>query len=289
MTSGSGHLLDNSNANMTSSGSSAASSLSSSALSSISSTASSNSVAPPLVNLTHNCNGTSATPSMVMGARNTDWQTIAPPSRQSKTVGSNVALTSTDWSSLVTTKSSTNTVNGVAKIADQLCDNLNGIPLNELASSQNSLGLSIGTALVDSLSVTVDANSSSLVNGVAAAAAVASSVATVPASNLFGNQTNPIINIINNGSTCGGSGNMNGIVEDHDTSFSKNGTEILDFEPNPNGLNNRDACSNNNGNVGPLQVRILLNRKSNLFTKVTLQVTFHRPMSQEAASFVSRN
>ncbi|KAH8273025.1 hypothetical protein KR018_003562, partial [Drosophila ironensis] len=67
--------------------------------------------------------------------------------------------------------------------------NLNGITLNELASSQtqNSLGLSLE-------------GSSSLVNGVVAGAAA---------------------------------GSMLGIAgaDDHDTSFSKNGTEILDFDP----------------------------------------------------------
>ncbi|XP_016934162.2 protein Smaug isoform X1 [Drosophila suzukii] len=104
-------------------------------------------------------------------SRTNDWQTIAPPSKQlqNKLAG--------DWRGSGG-GSSSGSIN-------PLCDNLNGITLNELASSQNSLGLSLE-------------GSSSLVNGVVA-----------------------------------GAGSMLGIGggDDHDTSFSKNGTEILDFDP----------------------------------------------------------
>ncbi|XP_061388348.1 protein Smaug [Musca vetustissima] len=280
-----GLLLEN--PNMTTSGSSATSS-SSSALS-ISSTASNASVASSFGNLTPNCNSSTISQS-IMGSRNTDWQTIQPPSRhqlqqqqqqqqqlQQQTnkqpPSSSIA---SDWSSLVVKSNNNNNNNNmnnnvgsggvsaggggnaggangvgvtVGQLADQLCDNLNGITLNELASSQNSLGLNIGTSIVDSLGSVVDTNNcTSLVNGLTAASTVA---ATTP--NLFGTpiQSNPIINIINNNNNC--SSQLNGI-DDHDTSFSKNGTEILDFDPNSNTMNNCDSCSNNgNNNLGQLQ------------------------------------
>ncbi|XP_017049491.1 protein Smaug isoform X2 [Drosophila ficusphila] len=114
-------------------------------------------------------------------SRTNDWQTIAPPSKQlqHKLAG--------EWRSSGG-GSSSGSIN-------PLCDNINGITLNELASSQNSLGLSLE-------------NSSSLVNGVVA-----------------------------------GAGSMLGIAggDDHDTSFSKNGTEILDFDPVTADLG--EACS----------------------------------------------
>lgn len=278
------------NPTMTTSGSSATSS---SAMS-ISSTASNASVASSFGNLTQNCNSTTISQS-IMGSRNTDWQTIQPPSRQQQQQQQTQPSSSiaSDWSSLVVKSNNSsinnssnsgggsnatsssggggaNTVGVVAAavgsvvvgttIADQLCDNLNGITLNELASSQNSLGLNIGSSIVDSLgAVVVDTNScASLVNGLAAAAAsaTASSVATTP--NLFGTQTNPIINIINNNNNC--SSQLNGI-DDHDTSFSKNGTEILDFDPNSNAMNNCDSCSNSSSsNLGQLPVS---SRKTN--------------------------
>ncbi|XP_075164206.1 sterile alpha motif domain containing protein 4 smaug isoform X2 [Haematobia irritans] len=271
------------NPTMTTSGSSATSS-SSSALS-ISSTASNASVASSFGNLTQNCNSTTIASQSIMGSRNTDWQTIQPPSRQQQLQQQQQQQTkqtssiTSDWSSLVKSNNNNNNNNTgpinnsagnsvanvgvvvnvgnsgvVGNITDQLCDNLNGITLNELASSQNSLGLNLGTSIVDSLGGgVVDTNNcASLVNGLAAAAASAtaassSSVATTPS--LFGPQTNPIINIINNNNNC--SSQLNGI-EDHDTSFSKNGTEILDFDPNVNTMNNCDSCSNSSSNLGQL-------------------------------------
>ncbi|XP_058987835.1 protein Smaug isoform X2 [Musca domestica] len=290
----SGLLLEN--PTMTTSGSSATSS-SSSALS-ISSTASNASAASSFGNLTQNCNSTTISQS-IMGSRNTDWQTIQPPSRhqlqqqqhqqqqqhhqqQQQTNKQPPSSIASDWSSLVVksninNNNNNNSVNNngvgggggggvsagggnaggangvgvtVGQLADQLCDNLNGITLNELASSQNSLGLNIGTSIVDSLGGVVgDTNNcTSLVNGLTASV-TGSTVATTP--NLFGTQTNPIINIINNNNNC--SSQLNGI-DDHDTSFSKNGTEILDFDPNSNTMNNCDSCSNNgSNNLGQLQ------------------------------------
>lgn len=107
--------------------------------------------------------------------RSVDWQTIAPPSRHHS---KQLPRQPGEWRG---------SVSGSCGSINPLCDNLNGITLNELASSQNSLGLSLGS-------------NSSLVNGVVAGAAA--------------------------GSMLGLAGS-----EDHDTSFSKNGTEILDFEP----------------------------------------------------------
>ncbi|KAH8384375.1 hypothetical protein KR200_000088, partial [Drosophila serrata] len=124
-------------------------------------------------------------------SRTNDWQTIAPPSKQlqHKLAGNG------DWrgsggGGAGAGGSSSGSIN-------PLCDNLNGITLNELASSQNSLGLSLE-------------GSSSLVNGVVAGAAA---------------------------------GSMLGIGggDDHDTSFSKNGTEILDFDPSTADIG--EACS----------------------------------------------
>lgn len=127
-------------------------------------------------------------------SRTNDWQTIAPPSKQlqNKLAG--------DWRGSGG-GSSSGSIN-------PLCDNLNGITLNELASSQNSLGLSLE-------------GSSSLVNGVVA-----------------------------------GAGSMLGIAggDDHDTSFSKNGTEILDFDPvtadmgEACSLASSSLCGRNGGN-----------------------------------------
>lgn len=107
--------------------------------------------------------------------RSVDWQTIAPPSRHHS---KQLPRQPGEWRG---------SVSGSCGSINPLCDNLNGITLNELASSQNSLGLSLGS-------------SSSLVNGVVAGAAAGSMLGI------------------------GGS-------DDHDTSFSKNGTEILDFDP----------------------------------------------------------
>ncbi|XP_033240801.1 protein Smaug [Drosophila pseudoobscura] len=114
------------------------------------------------------------TTSSSRSSRSNDWQTIAPPSKQQQ---QQHKLTGGDWRGS----------GGSSGSINPLCDNLNGITLNELASSQNSLGLSLDS-------------SSLLVNSVVAGAAA---------------------------------GSMLGIggTEDHDTSFSKNGTEILDFEP----------------------------------------------------------
>ncbi|KAH8301097.1 hypothetical protein KR018_001793 [Drosophila ironensis] len=148
---------------VTGGGSSAASSSSSSAASS--STASCSSVA-----------------SGSRSSRTNDWQTIAPPSKHLQ------HKLSSDWRGS-SSGSGSGSGSGSSGSINPLCDNLNGITLNELASSQtqNSLGLSLE-------------GSSSLVNGVVAGAAA---------------------------------GSMLGIAgaDDHDTSFSKNGTEILDFDP----------------------------------------------------------
>ncbi|BFF99141.1 protein Smaug [Drosophila madeirensis] len=120
---------------------------------------------------------TTSTTSSSRSSRSNDWQTIAPPSKQQQQQQQQHKLTGGDWRGS----------GGSSGSINPLCDNLNGITLNELASSQNSLGLSLD-------------NSSLLVNSVVAGAAA---------------------------------GSMLGIggTDDHDTSFSKNGTEILDFEP----------------------------------------------------------
>ncbi|XP_037944173.1 protein Smaug isoform X2 [Teleopsis dalmanni] len=153
--------------------------------------------------------------------RNIDWQTIAPPNKQHHQMHSKSL---NDWTVTKPNLACGGSVN--SSIADQFCDKLNGITLNELGSSQNSLGLSIKNTLVNS-----HTESLALVNGVAAAASVSTT------QSLFGGNTNPIINIINN----------NG--DDHDTSFSKNGTEILDFEPNSN-RNSCGSCSSGNNSLG---------------------------------------
>ena len=134
-----------------------------------------------------------------------------------------------DWSNVVSKPAALISSGGGGSGGDQLCDNFSGMTLNELASSQNSLCLSIGANLVNPI-----AETSTLVNGVVAAASVSAG------QSLFGTNTNPIINIINNNNnSC--SANMNS-GDDHDTSFSKNGTEILDFEPSTN-VNSCDSCS----------------------------------------------
>lgn len=117
-------------------------------------------------------------------SRTNDWQTIAPPSKQ---LQHKLAATGGDWRGSGSGSGGTGVGSSSSGSINPLCDNLNGITLNELASSQNSLGLSLE-------------GSSSLVNGVVAGAAA---------------------------------GSMLGIGggDDHDTSFSKNGTEILDFDP----------------------------------------------------------
>ncbi|SPP85370.1 protein Smaug isoform X2 [Drosophila guanche] len=117
---------------------------------------------------------TTSTTSSSRSSRSNDWQTIAPPSKQQQ---QQHKLTGGDWRGS----------GGSSGSINPLCDNLNGITLNELASSQNSLGLSLD-------------NSSLLVNSVVAGAAAGSMLVI-------------------------------GGTDDHDTSFSKNGTEIIDFEP----------------------------------------------------------
>ncbi|XP_030373367.1 protein Smaug isoform X1 [Scaptodrosophila lebanonensis] len=203
------HLVSSGNSQhsagtMSTSGSStASSSAASSSAASCSSVASSS-----LGNLApHTCssNSNSSQTSSSHTPRGNDWQTIAPPSKQHK-IG--------DWRS-------SGGGSGSGSI-NPLCDNLNGITLNELASSQNSLGLSL--------------DSSSLVNGVVAGA-------TGSGASLFGNGNSSIIAILGGG-VAGGS-------DDHDTSFSKNGTEILDFEPDCDkcvGVSLGDASTS--GNIG---------------------------------------
>lgn len=188
----------------------------------------------------------------IASSRNADWQTIAPPSKhhqhqhhhqqqqqaqlQMQQLHPKPPLH--DWSSVIAGQSLGAGVVGMGgSVADKLCDNLNGITLNELASSQNSLGLTIGGGGHHTGAIFSE---SSLVNGVVAAAAV--SQHTAP--NIFGTNAHPIINIINNNNnSC--TSNLNN--DDHDTSFSKNGTEILDFEPTPsNPLGSCDSCISSN-------------------------------------------
>ncbi|XP_067646986.1 protein Smaug isoform X2 [Eurosta solidaginis] len=184
--------------------------------------------------------------------RNVDWQTIAPPSKQSHYTQQNSLpqpKSLPDWSLFARrdsgfSGSGVNNLSGVSSsssgsscsnrrnssIADQLCDNFNGINLNELGSSQNKIGLSLNMASISSDSAV---DESSLVNGVAAVA----TVTTTPGMpSLFGNTNNPIINIMSSSGTkdanvCDNNINKNCNNDEHDTSFSKNGTEIIDFEP----------------------------------------------------------
>ncbi|KPU78127.1 uncharacterized protein Dana_GF10132, isoform C [Drosophila ananassae] len=118
-------------------------------------------------------------------SRTNDWQTIAPPSKH-------LQHKLSDWRG-----------SGSSGSINPLCDNLNGITRNELASSQtqNSLGLTLDST-------------SSLVNGVVAGAAAGSMLGIA------------------------GGGHSG---DDHDTSFSKNGTEILDFDPTTADVG--EACS----------------------------------------------
>ncbi|XP_054731606.1 protein Smaug isoform X2 [Anastrepha obliqua] len=197
--------------------------------------------------------------------RNVDWQTIAPPSKQHQHHPLQNPLQQPkslpDWSSFVRRDSgfsSTGVCNlsGISSsssgsscsnrrnssITDQLCDNFNGINLNELGSSQNKLGLSLNIATIGS---ETHAEESSLVNGVAAAA-VATAGTGMPA--LFGNNNNPMIKIMsssgpNNAKLCASNSTNSSNNDEHDTSFSKNGTEIVDFEPHII-INVSDECNN---------------------------------------------
>ncbi|XP_055844950.1 protein Smaug [Episyrphus balteatus] len=144
------------------------------------------------------------------------WQAIAPPQQSNKAqLQSQQPVSDTpDWNVSLPT------------ISNNLCDNFSGIKINELGSSQNSLGLSIGGA-VGGVSINSAAN-------------------TTP--------------------------------EDHHTSFSRNGTEIIDFDSNntcescscaqvgyPSSLN---TCDNFNENSWGLDGKIacMKTRRSNSLT-----------------------
>ncbi|XP_055911015.1 protein Smaug isoform X2 [Eupeodes corollae] len=143
------------------------------------------------------------------------WQAIAPPQQSNKTqLQSQQPVSDTpDWNVNLPT------------ISNNLCDNFSGIKINELGSSQNSLGLSIGGTVGG-----VDINST-----------------------------------------------VNTNTEDHHTSFSRNGTEIIDFESNtcdscscaqvgfPSSLN---TCDNFNENRWSLDGKIscMKTRRSNSLT-----------------------
>ncbi|XP_011183774.1 protein Smaug isoform X1 [Zeugodacus cucurbitae] len=213
-------------------------------------------------------------------SRNVDWQTIAPPSKHHSNVQQNPLSQPNslpDWSSFMRNDSgftnsgisnlselsssssgSSCTNRRNSSITDQLCDNFNGINLNELGSSQNKLGLSLNIATIG---VDAHVEESSLVNGVAAAAATNTNTVM---SGLFSNNNNPIINILgssghNEGNVCENSTSSNSNNDEHDTSFSKNGTEIIDFEPhitiNVDGqcLDESSASINNDINPKSLQ------------------------------------
>ncbi|XP_017469462.1 PREDICTED: protein Smaug isoform X1 [Rhagoletis zephyria] len=196
--------------------------------------------------------------------RSIDWQTIAPPSKQHHLVQQTPLpqpKSHPDWSSFPRrdsgfSNSCLNNLSGISSsssgsscsnrrnssITDQLCDNFNGINLNELGSSQNKMGLSLGIATIG---CDTNPEESSLVNGVAAAAAATAGTA-IPG--LFGNSNNtPMINIVASGandtSLCASSSANNPNNDDHDTSFSKNGTEIVDFEPHVT-INVSEECKN---------------------------------------------
>ncbi|CAD7004881.1 unnamed protein product [Ceratitis capitata] len=164
--------------------------------------------------------------------RNVDWQTIAPPSKQynppppnalpklnplpdwtnfipKDTTFSNSGIKNITEVSLNSSGSSCNRRN--SSITDQHCDNFNGINLNELGSSQNKLGLSLGIAKIGDATT----EESSLVNGVAAVAGTSSGSKSQIDANTYNSNSN----------------NSSSSNDEHDTSFSKNGTEIIDFEP----------------------------------------------------------
>ncbi|XP_039966690.1 protein Smaug isoform X1 [Bactrocera tryoni] len=199
-------------------------------------------------------------------SRNADWQTIAPPSKSHNNVQQNPISQPNslpDWTNFMRNDSgfANSGMNNLSEISssssgssctnrrnssitDQLCDNFNGINLNELGSSQNKLGLSLNIATIG---VDSHAEESSLVNGVAAAAAATTNTNPV-ISGLFSNTNNPIINILgsnghNESNVCENNSYSNSNNDEHDTSFSKNGTEIIDFEPHIS-INVDDQCIN---------------------------------------------
>lgn len=213
-------------------------------------------------------------------SRNVDWQTIAPPSKHHNNVQQNPLSQPNslpDWTSFMRNDSgfvnsgisnlselsssssgSSCTNRHNSSITDQLCDNFNGINLNELGSSQNNLGLSLSIATIG---VDTHAEESSLVNGVAAAAATNTNTVI---SGLFSNNNNPIINILgtsghNESNVCENNSSSNSNNDEHDTSFSKNGTEIIDFEPHLSlnvdnqSINDSSSSINNDGNQKVLQ------------------------------------
>lgn len=113
----------------------------------------------------------SATSSVGSVTSKNAWQAIAPPQQSNKAQQQQQqqpVSDTPDWNVSLPT------------ISNNLCDNFSGIKINELGSSQNSLGLSIGSVgAVGGVSINTAAN-------------------TTP--------------------------------EDHHTSFSRNGTEIIDFD-----------------------------------------------------------